>query len=639
MTLSKVTTGKDNVAIGLGALTNNIGGSNIAIGLCGLCSNTSGGNNVSIGTQALSKNTTGCDNLSFGASTLLSSVSGSRNIAIGPYAANKNVSGSDNITFGCRAGYCNLGSGSTFIGSAAGSGNTTASHRLYIANCQLCTLIYGDFTGNTVTLPTVKICNTPDAGTSTDKLLVWNTTDKCIKSLDASGVLGGAITGATNGLTKIPYGSAYRVKLGGALTGDTSLTGAYTMHICSGAKLNTTCGYQISGTTLLRASTNNINSIYLGCGSGSNGSGGCNVGTGILTLTGITSGFYNVGIGYKALAKSTDGTHNIGIGYLSLIDNIGGDYNIGIGSSALKSNISGNNNIGIGCQVLYDNLTGDFNAAYGAEALCNNTTGCHNIAVGTNSLYTNTTGCDNIGIGRCTGYQSSVGSNNVYIGRYAGSGNTASNKFYLANSKSCTLIYGDFTGNTVTLPVLKLCTTPSSGTCDDKVLVWNETDKTVKQMPYPTGGTAPASNSGTTYTTYEIIGNGSDTEFLIIHDHALQYPLVQVIAKVSPYPTVYTDVVRPNADCVCVRFDNPPASNMRYKVVIAGGPGDGVTSGHTHGNITNKGCLGSTAGLPLITTTGGCITTGTTSQLNNITYGTAAPSGGNNGDIYLQYTA
>ena len=36
-----------------------------------------------------------------------------------------------------------------------------------------------------------------------------------------------------------------------------------------------------------------------------------------------------------------------------------------------------------------------------------------------------------------------------------------------------------------------------------------------------------------------------------------------------------------------------------------------AASTHTHGNITNAGKIGSTSGLPIITTTAGALTTGT----------------------------
>lgn len=49
---------------------------------------------------------------------------------------------------------------------------------------------------------------------------------------------------------------------------------------------------------------------------------------------------------------------------------------------------------------------------------------------------------------------------------------------------------------------------------------------------------------------------------------------------------------------------------------VTGKPADFTPSAHTHGNVTNDGKIGSTANLPVITTTAGALTTGS--------FGTAA---------------
>ena len=93
---------------------------------------------------------------------------------------------------------------------------------------------------------------------------------------------------ANNGLTK----NGLNVRLGGALTGSTSLTGAYTLNICGGAQLNTVLGYQISGSTILRTAPNAISSVYLGNNSFNyNVSGSCNIGIG------YGSGYNSLGSG------------------------------------------------------------------------------------------------------------------------------------------------------------------------------------------------------------------------------------------------------------------------------------------------------------------------------------------------------
>jgi len=56
------------------------------------------------------------------------------------------------------------------------------------------------------------------------------------------------ITGATNGLTV----TGNVAKLGGELTGNTSITGNYTLNISGNTRLSTDSGYQISGLTVLK---------------------------------------------------------------------------------------------------------------------------------------------------------------------------------------------------------------------------------------------------------------------------------------------------------------------------------------------------------------------------------------------------
>jgi hypothetical protein len=89
---------------------------------------------------------------------------------------------------------------------------------------------------------------------------------------------------------------------------------------------------------------------------------------------------------------------------------------------------------------------------------------------------------------------------------------------------------------------------------------------------------------------------------------------------------------------------------------------DSATSTHVHGNITNAGAIGSTSGQIVVTTTSGVLTTAATiaasavsglasvatsgayadlsgkPTIPTITSGTAAPTGGSSGDIYLRYS-
>jgi len=76
---------------------------------------------------------------------------------------------------------------------------------------------------NHAIVPSLAIFDTPNAGsTTTDEILVWNSTDKKVKRVNGGAVLTSAITGATNGLTK----TGQNVKLGGELVETTTIFGS-----------------------------------------------------------------------------------------------------------------------------------------------------------------------------------------------------------------------------------------------------------------------------------------------------------------------------------------------------------------------------------------------------------------------------
>jgi hypothetical protein len=271
---------------------------------------------------------------------------------------------------------------------------------------------YGIFTGitsNNLQLKTINV--------SGSSLSIVDTPNSII----ISGLTVNSIQTANNGLTKV----GTNVVLGGVLTGNTTLSGNYTLNISGNAKINTTSGYQISGTTILKTTSSDINSIYIGNGGG--------------IFSGNT-GFFNVGIGYQSLYSNGIGEINSGIGYRSLYSNVSGCRNIGIGFISL----------------------------------CNNTIGSCNIAIGEGAGGDNITGSSNIFIGGCAG---------------VGVGQTGSNQLYIGNSTGSTLIYGNMSTNEVTLPTLKICNTLPNGTCSDSIMVWNSTDKYVRKVPYSSGGT------------------------------------------------------------------------------------------------------------------------------------------------------
>ena len=109
-----------------------------------------------------------------------------------------------------------------------------------------------------------------------------------------------------------------------------------------------------------------------------------------------------------------------------------------------------NSNVAIGNDALLKNTTGNYNTALGYRSLASNTTASNNVGL-VIMLYSTTTGSNNTAIGFEAGYSNQTGSGSVYIGYKAGYNSTASNKLYIANSASETLIEGDFSAGHVYL--------------------------------------------------------------------------------------------------------------------------------------------------------------------------------------------
>lgn len=257
--------------------------------------------------------------------------------------------------------------------------------------------IAGNTVGGSVIL--VAGCGTQSAGSVKICSLPLKTSETCVVYINASGELStgvaGVITTANNGLNII----GDNVRLGGALTGDTSISGNYTLNVNGCAKLNTTCGYQISGSTILRTSINNISTIFLGSGAGGNSNiGSDNTGIGCNVLVNNTSGSNNISMGYYSLNNNNSGSHNIAIGCYSLVLNSNSSYNVSVGSESLRQNASGSYNVSYGYQSGYNNVSG---------------------------------------------------SSSVFIGKQAGYCETGSNKLHIGNSINCSLICGDFLNKTV----------------------------------------------------------------------------------------------------------------------------------------------------------------------------------------------
>jgi Chaperone of endosialidase len=216
----------------------------------------------------------------------------------------------------------------------------------------------------------------------------------------------------------------------GEKSGNLSMTGARNTVVGYSALFNNTTG---SYNTAMGYSSLWVNS-----------SGSYNSALGYNVLYYNTTGSDNSAMGYTALENNTTGNDNTAMGYDALGSNTAGDDNSAIGYDALGDNIGGSDNTAIGYEALSSNTHGDHNSSVGYYALGNNTTGNFNSALGSIALLNNTTGIYNVALGHEAGYNNQTGSNNVFMGYQAGYNEMGSDKLYIANSSTDTLIYGDF---------------------------------------------------------------------------------------------------------------------------------------------------------------------------------------------------
>ena len=91
-------------ALGEGALQNNTGSYNTAVGCQALNANTVGNNNVAVGYQALQNNPSGTNDIAIGYQSMLNAIGSNDNIALGTFSAQSLLNTDQlNIAIGKRA--------------------------------------------------------------------------------------------------------------------------------------------------------------------------------------------------------------------------------------------------------------------------------------------------------------------------------------------------------------------------------------------------------------------------------------------------------------------------------------------------------------------------------------------------------
>ncbi len=161
------------------------------------------------------------------------------------------------------------------------------------------------------------------------------------------------------------------------------------------------------------------------------------------------NGNWNTFIGVEAGRNNIRGDQNTFIGSEAGKNNTTGRWNTFIGEETGYSNTSGNSNTFMGSEAGHSNTSGYRNTYIGIEAGENNTTGQWNTFIGSRAGISNATGRNNTFLGSDAGLNNSTGSYNIFIGYEAGLNENGSNKLFIANSRSNTLIYGDFSSERV----------------------------------------------------------------------------------------------------------------------------------------------------------------------------------------------
>lgn len=314
------TTGTNNSFFGYeSGIDNTTGSSNSFFGQHSGQDNTSGFNNSFFGTSSGLFNDTGVDNSFFGTGAGESNTDGSFNTFLGSNAGKLNVTGFRNVFIGYESGY-----------------SETQSDRLYIANNQSSTLIYGEFDNNKV-----GINNTvPEASLHVEGGLL------------ISGDIGGpSITGAGKRLMWIPEKTAFRA--GEVTTGndhwDDANIGTNSIAIGRNARASHLFSIAI-GSELI---SQHVYALNIGFGSQANNDRSISIGT-----FNVASGMVSTAIGWGSRSESFGmtavGIQNVPVVGGDLVNFVGTEpvFVVGNGQDfANKSNaltILKNGNAGIG---------------------------------------------------------------------------------------------------------------------------------------------------------------------------------------------------------------------------------------------------------------------------------------------------
>lgn len=495
MILGHQTTGtlnsaSDNTAVGMGAMQSiTSGDENTALGTNALLNLTAGHWNTAIGNRALrwgtgSKNTyvgasagrgtslaSSDDNVAVGYDAHVQRSTGSRNVIIGSTAGSGLNTGSDNVIIGHNAGL-NLVTGNlnVWIGYNAGPSTmlTGATQTLYIDNSRTDSpLIYGDFSGNTLTFNGATTTTgdvTLGSGTSTTGGSIIMNDNSTSDSFTATISLANLSASRAYTIPEVSADASFVMTAGAqTIAGDKTFSG--TTAINGGAAAAELRFLEPSGSgsnyTAFKAQAQAADVTYtLPAADGTSGFYFSTNGSGTLSWapnsldnlsdakSGGTDFSSSMILGHQTTGTLSAAADNTGVGYGTLASITSGQNNTAIGSQAGNSVTSGERNTYLGSYASRDG-SGSNNTYIGSLSggpFDGATSGSENTGVGATALNRITTGQKNVAIGKDAGFDLTSGSGNVLIGYSAGySLTTESNRLYISNSNDATpLIYGEF---------------------------------------------------------------------------------------------------------------------------------------------------------------------------------------------------
>jgi len=375
----------DNTAVGSGALQNNTGGNNTALGASSLNANVTGASNTGIGTASLNANIVGNNNTGVGNFSLFRNVSGNQNAAFGDFALG-NTTSSYNLAAGSSSLASNTsGTGNTGVGfgslsnNKSGNYNTGTGYNTEIADTALS---YGIALGYNALI---------------EKSNQFAISDS-IHTIKAKGLP----TGTGYVLTDVAGDGNLSLQPNSAAGNAWNLIG----------NSGTDTSINFIGTTDNKDVIFKRNGVKSGLLDDQYGNTTWGVGS-----MHNTSSENNTAIGYNALNANQAGGDNTGIGAYALQHN-NSIWNTAIGFSSLQNNISGGANTAVGYGSLSANSVGQANTALGFAALGLNQSS-NNVGIGYNSLSANTSGLGNTGVGYYSLVNNRTGQYNTAIGYQA----------------------------------------------------------------------------------------------------------------------------------------------------------------------------------------------------------------------------